>query len=169
MNARELMSLDITWIAPDATIASAAQALSHGRTRCVLIGHPDRPPLGIVTAVDVLRAALGAALKPRNVACPEAHDRMIHGDDLTDARMFAHLARAAVAAPVSSVMSSPVRCVRHDAAAAEVTDLLIRRKIESLPVLDGSRVVGLIHRRALLGALDRLMEAALSPQEARPG
>jgi signal-transduction protein with cAMP-binding, CBS, and nucleotidyltransferase domain len=157
MNARDLMTKKLAWIAPDATVAEAAATLSAASEGvvCLLVGAPGAPPEGIVTGVDILRGALQTAFQHGRLPC--APDAIVTAQDLARPGMLADMACAARRTPVRQIMSSPVRCVDRDDNASELMDLLIRRKIESVPVLHGGRVVGVVHRRALVRVLGELM------------
>jgi CBS domain-containing protein len=161
MAIRELMTQDVAWISPEASVGEAAERLSSDPAGviCLLVGSDERAPVGIVTAVDILRAALRIALHPASISCACAPGRSsLHAEDLAREALFPALACAAGATPVRAIMSSPVRCVPETATPAQVMDLMIGQKIESLPVLRGGCVVGIIHRRALLRALSAAMK-----------
>ena len=160
MTVAELMTKNVLWIAPDAPIGEAARRLAAAPpgVTCLLVGRDGGAlPAGIVTEVDVLRAALGSALAPGRLECPSAEGRMISGEDLAREGLFAHMARAAAATRVADVMGSPVRTLPESATPCQAIDLLLRERVEVLPVVRGRVVVGLIHRRALLRALGLTM------------
>jgi signal-transduction protein with cAMP-binding, CBS, and nucleotidyltransferase domain len=157
------MTKSVAWISPEASVAEAADRLASAPPAiiCLLVGDDDRaPPEGIVTAVDMLRAALQTGLTPGRLDCACAHGRLVGVKDLACEGIFAQMARAARATPVRAIMSSPVRSVAETATAAQVMDLLIHQKIESVPVLRDGCVAGIVHRRTLLRALGGTMAAS---------
>lgn len=162
MHARDLMTNDVTWISPEASVAEAADRLGAAPpVNCLLVGDDESaPPEGIVTAVDMLRAALQTGLTPGRLDCACARGRLVGVKDLACEGIFAQMAHAARATPVRAIMSSPVRSVADTATAAQVMDLLIHQKVESVPVLRDGRVAGIVHRRTLLRALGGTMAAS---------
>ncbi len=161
MDARSLMTKDLEWISPDAAVAEAAARLAAAPPGviCLLVGDGAGAPAGVVTAVDILRAVMRTGLSPGRLACERTRGRALRAEDLACDALFSQMAGAAVRTPVREVMSSPVVCAREDMTAGQAMDALIRNRIESMPVYSGGRVVGMVHRRALLGALGRTMAA----------
>jgi predicted transcriptional regulator len=54
---------------------------------------------------------------------------------------------------VKDIMSSPILSVDRSANVAEIVDLMLRKNISSLPVLDKGKLVGMVTRRSLVNAL----------------
>jgi CBS domain-containing protein len=50
-------------------------------------------------------------------------------------------------------MSSPILSVDRSAKVAEIIDLMLKKNISSLPVLDKGKLVGMVTRRSLVNAL----------------
>src|SRR5688572_7697121 len=147
MDARRLMTGDVAWIPPTASIAEAARRLGAAPPGVtgLLVGTDERAePLGILTAVDILRAALRTALEPGRLDCECARERPVHPEDLARDSFLDAMACAAKGLPVRAVMSSPVRCVSEDASAAQVMDALVRGRIEAVPVLRDGRAIGMV-------------------------
>lgn len=148
------MSAEVPWISPDAPLEAAIRRLGRAGpgAPCLLVGEAGGAPLGIVTAIDLLRAALTTALEPRRLSC--AQDAHPGAEALGAPRLFDEMACAARDLAVRRVMSSPVRTVRDDATAAQVMDRLIHERVQALPVVDAEgRALGVIHRSALVTAL----------------
>ncbi len=164
MNARSLMTENVAWISPEAPVAEAARQLASAPpgVTCLLVGDGDEPrvPVGVLTAADILRAALRTALAPGRLDAPCATGRPLHPGDLACEDLFRRMAEAAGRTRVRDVMSSPVVCAEEGTTASQLADTLVRNRIESMPVCSGGRVVGIVHRRALLRALSSAMENA---------
>jgi len=54
---------------------------------------------------------------------------------------------------VKDIMTSPILSVDRSANVAEIVDLMLRKNISSLPVLDKGKLVGMVTRRSLVNAL----------------
>ena len=161
MDLTEIISDDVEWIAPEASVADAVERFARAPAGavCLLVGDGHAEPRGIVTAFDLLRAAECTAVKPGRVSRGGAVAETVRPEDLSRPAIFDEMACAGAKAQVREVMSSPVACVQAHASLAEVMDLLIRRRIDAVPVLRGARVAGIVHRRGLVDALARAMGA----------
>jgi CBS domain-containing protein len=54
---------------------------------------------------------------------------------------------------VRAVMTSPLISVERSAKVAEIVDLMLKKKISSLPITDKGKLVGMVTRRSLVNAL----------------
>lgn len=160
MKAIALMTSPPPWIAPDATIEEAVRRLGASTcdAPCLLVGREDQAPLGIVTQFDVLRAALRTALTPGRLPC--ARDAMLSPEGLAGPHVFDQMALASRDLLVRDIMSVPAIVIEEETSAAQVMDTLVRRRVDSLPVVRGGRVVGLVRRTAILEAVFGAIAAA---------
>ena len=118
-------------IAPDASLARAVDLMRSKRIRHLPVLDAKRGLIGIVTDRDVQHAALLPALA-------------------------AHLSwdpRRAKSPRVRDVMTWSVVTVPADAPLVQAGLLMVERRLGSLPVVDGRRLVGIVTTRDLLGAL----------------
>jgi CBS domain-containing protein len=54
---------------------------------------------------------------------------------------------------VRAIMTSPLISVDRSAKVAEIVDLMLKKKISSLPIMDKGKLVGMVTRRSLVNAL----------------
>jgi predicted transcriptional regulator len=54
---------------------------------------------------------------------------------------------------VKDIMSSPILSVDRSAKVAEIVDIMLKKNISSLPVMDKGKIVGMVTRRSLVNAL----------------
>jgi CBS domain-containing protein len=54
---------------------------------------------------------------------------------------------------VRAVMTSPLHTVNRNVKVSEIVDLMLKRKISSVPVTDYGRLVGMVTRQSLVNAL----------------
>ena len=64
---------------------------------------------------------------------------------------------------VEEVMTREVVSVGPETAVAELVQLMERRHIKRLPVLDGDRLVGIVSRADLMGALAQILDRGETP------
>jgi CBS domain-containing protein len=155
LDLAKLTTRTLAWIAPDASIGEAAHrlAVAPPGAGCLLVGRPGEPPLGVISAVDVLRAAASTALAPGRLEAPCGERERIGPEDLACEGLFGAMARGSRRMAVRDIMSSPVLGVNERASVPQVLDLMIRHGIECVPVFRERCVVGMVPRRAVLIAL----------------
>ena len=124
MVVRDWMTCDLVTIPPTLPIAEAAARMAHHRVRrlpVVATTSPGRSLVGIVSLLDVSRAF------PPDVN-PQSAAALDQGPG----------------APVSTIMTRDVVTVGADTPLENAAVLLTTRKIGSLPVMAGERLVGII-------------------------
>lgn len=127
------MTRELITISPGARASDAASAMARGRVRRLLVtggGGPGDPLVGIVSARDVARA-YPAGLNPFSAGALDVP----------------------VTRPVADLMSRVVVTITADAPIEDAARLLRARKIGAVPVLTGSRLVGIITESDVLRAL----------------
>ncbi|MGF6690109.1 CBS domain-containing membrane protein [Metapseudomonas resinovorans] len=133
LRAARIMSRDLRCISPHASVSEAWRLLDQHHLKALPVLDDKQHLLGILTLSDLLGHAASAA--PRSLA-----ERF----------------RARREAPVSRLMSRPVRCVTLDTPVVELVSLLSDQGLHCLPVLDdGGRVVGIVSQSDLIAALYR--------------
>jgi CBS domain-containing protein len=136
MRAEDIMSSPAIKVRPE-TPAKAAIAMlaAHGFTALPVVDQDDRL-LGIVTEADLLR------------------DRII-----PDSRTLIWQTQDAPRTPapntVGEVMTTSAVGMSRLSDAADLATVMLRDNIRCVPILDGSRVVGIVTRRDLLRTLAR--------------
>lgn len=135
MLVREAMTSPVVTIPPSATVRQAIRVLhEHDVTALPVVDRGGRL-VGIVSEMDLLR-----------------------GEFESDPRAFAR-PRSAPSAPVAraveKVMTRDVRTARPSTDVAELAEMMLRTRIKSVPVVEGSHVIGVISRRDLIAMLAR--------------
>jgi CBS domain-containing protein len=139
VQVRDVMTRDVLTVGPQTSAKYAAELMAtHGFAAIPVVDDQDHV-LGIVAEADVLRDRL-----------PE--DPRLHLRRTDDAPHVPPLL-------VEGVMTRDVRTVETTADLADVTRLVLEHQLRSLPVVDGTRLVGIVSRRDLLRALVRSDEA----------
>ena len=135
MRAEDIMSSPVVTVRPDTSVKAAIGLVtSHGFTALPVVDEEDRL-VGIVTEADLVRHRV-----------------------IPDARTLIWRDEPPTAPPpqtVGEVMSSPATAVRRGADIAEVAEVLLDAHFRCAPVVDGSRLVGVLTRRDLLRTLAR--------------
>lgn len=135
MLIREVMTTPVVTVAPRATVRQAIRVLHEHAVTAAPVAGDDGRMVGIVSEMDLLRGAFEAD--------PRAFARPVGASDEPPPRLVEH------------VMTTEVRTARPNSDAAALADMVIETGIESVPVLDGTALVGIVSRRDLIAVLAR--------------
>ncbi|MEV0067964.1 CBS domain-containing protein [Amycolatopsis sp. NPDC050768] len=134
MRARDLMSAPVVTVHPWAPAKEAAEVLSeHGFTALPVVDDDERL-IGIVTEADLIRGRIPADTRSAHLR-PEPS--------------------APVDTTVEQVMSTPVTAMSSGTDVADLCQALVDAKIRAMPIVDGSRVVGIVTRGDVVRVLAR--------------
>ncbi|RZQ65909.1 CBS domain-containing protein [Amycolatopsis suaedae] len=136
MRARDLMSSPVVTVTPRTPVKEAAGLLArHGFTALPVVDDDERL-VGVVTEADLIRGGV-----PRDI-------RSRHGErDLGQHRETDRT--------VGAVMSTPAVAMGQGTDVADLCQALTDSRIRSMPIVDGSTVVGIVTRRDIVRALSR--------------
>jgi CBS domain-containing protein len=144
MKIRDLMQRDVISVAPDASLKDAAALLVRHRISGLPVCLPDGRVVGVLSEADIL-------VKQE---CPPELSGLLgllddaYGDaDRSEART------------VAEAMTSPAITISPGHDATEAARLMIRHRINRLPVVEGSKLVGIVSRADLVRAFQRDDEA----------
>ncbi|WP_044870690.1 HPP family protein [Pseudomonas sp. LFM046] len=133
LRAARIMSRDLRTVGPQAPVSDAWRLLDRHHLKALPVLDDQQRLVGILTLSDLLGHAANTA-----------------------SRSLADRFRARREAPVSRLMTRPVRCVTVDTPVVELVSLLSDQGLHCLPVLDdGGRVVGIVSQSDLIAALYR--------------
>ncbi|HEY7065280.1 MAG TPA: DUF190 domain-containing protein [Chloroflexota bacterium] len=156
LHVGELMTRAVQVVHPDTPLAQIVDLLIEQELRAVPVLDADRHVLGIVTNGDLVeRGGLPARVELLAVIAPATRHEAV-------AR-----ARAATAA---DVMTPEPTTIRSDAPIERAAEIMARRELKRLPVVDGEdRLVGILSRVDLLRALGESFPAPESTFSWVPG
>ncbi|QRP49414.1 HPP family protein [Amycolatopsis sp. FDAARGOS 1241] len=134
MRARDLMSAPVVTVHPWAPVKEVAEVLAeHGFTAVPVVDEDERL-VGIVTEADLIRGRIPADART-------AHRRPEP--------------RPPVETSVEQVMTTPVSAMSPGTDVADLCQALVDAKIRAMPIVDGSRVVGIVTRGDVVRVLAR--------------
>jgi CBS domain-containing protein len=122
LRVRDLMSWDVVTVLPDTDAQTASDLMAEGELRHLVVVDSDGDLLGVVSHRDLLRRSL-----VEQADVPRYVEREL-------------LARTSV----RDVMVGPVLTADPDQEVDEAARALFENKIGCLPVVEGSRVVGIL-------------------------
>jgi CBS domain-containing protein len=140
MRALDIMSSPVVTVVPDAAVKHAADLLASNGFTALPVVDDDEGLIGIITEADVVRDRF-----PRD---PRYR--------ITDAYNLARDDPARVPpSTVGAVMTTPAIGMSSGTDVVDLVAAMLNDRIRSIPIVDGSRVVGIVTRRDLVRALAR--------------
>ena len=143
MLAKSIMTGDVVTVGPETTVQNIAALLLEKRISGVPVVDPKGTVLGIVSEGDLMR-------RPESGTEPRHSwwlDLMMSDEERAAEFLKTHGLTA------GDVMTKNVVSVAPDTAVGEVAQILERRHIKRVPVVEGGKLVGIISRSNLLRAL----------------
>jgi CBS domain-containing protein len=154
MVVAEIMTQPVVSVSSETTIAEAAQIMLQHRISGLPVVDDHQAVVGIVTEGDLLRRA--------ETGTERRHHRLV--ELLLGPGHLAAEYVEAHARKVGEVMSTDVACVSPRDSLPQVVRLMEKRQIKRVPVVENSRIVGIVSRANLIQALiTTLVESAPEP------
>jgi CBS domain-containing protein len=143
MKARDVMTPGVITVSPDAKVPEIAGLLLDRKISAVAVVDSGGNAVGVVSESDLMRRPEIDTDRPRSrwlqlLLSPEDRERDF---------IKTHGLRA------REIMTSPAVSVSPDASLADVVNLMGRRSIKRVLVLDGGKLAGIVTRTDLLRAL----------------
>jgi CBS domain-containing protein len=136
MRARDIMSSTVITVRPETHIKEAAALLANrGFTALPVVDDDDRL-IGIVTEADLMRDRIPH--DPRARMRPDFHEKI-----------------GRVTTTVGEIMSTPVTAMSAGTDVADIASALLDARQRCMPIVDGSRVIGVVTRRDIVRAVAR--------------
>lgn len=144
--AKDIMTRDVVTVAPSATVQEVARVLSEKRFGGVPVVDDQQKLQGIVTESDLVERVAGPHLP--------AHIELLGGVIYLEnpAKMNEHL-RKAMALTAQEVMSHPVVTVNAETSVRDVADMMMKKRVNRLPVVSDGKLVGIITRHDVIATL----------------
>src|SRR5664279_1161503 len=133
MRAREIMTKSVLTVQPTATVGKASEMLTYRGFSALPVVDEEGALVGIVTEADLIRNRF-----------PQ------HSDDPATVRAGLRPART-----VAEVMTAPAVAVSHDEDLSVLARVMLAEHRRCVPVVDGTRLVGVVTRRDMVRVLSR--------------
>jgi CBS domain-containing protein len=153
MQVRDVMTRNVITVKPEESILVAARLMLQHRVSGLPVVDAGGVLVGVVTEGDFLRRGEIGTARRR----PKWLEFVIGPGRLADE--YVHSSGRKVA----EVMTPDPYTIDEDASLETVVELMERRRIKRLPVIRGSRLVGIISRANLMHALASLADTAPQP------
>ncbi|HJH30140.1 MAG TPA: CBS domain-containing protein [Methanosarcinaceae archaeon] len=151
MNVKDVMNSDVVSCKPDDEISSAAQLLKeHNISGLPVVA--EGKVVGIVTEADVLKLLEvpehGGLWLPSPFEVIEIPIReLINWEDTK------HMLTDIGTKPIKEIMESEVYTISMDSSIEDASSMMIKHKVNRLPVLDDETLIGIITRGDIIRGL----------------
>ncbi len=151
MNVKDVMNSDVISCRPDDEISNAAQLLKEQNISGLPVVDEGKV-VGIVTEADILKLLEvpehGGLWLPSPFEVIEIPIReLINWEDTK------HMLTDIGSKPIRDIMESEVYTISADSSIEDASSMMIKHKVNRLPVLDGETLVGIITRGDIIRGL----------------
>ena len=151
MNVKDVMNSDVISCRPDDEISNAAQLLKEQNISGLPVVDEGKV-VGIVTEADILKLLEvpehGGLWLPSPFEVIEIPIReLINWEDTK------HMLADIGSKPIRDIMESEVYAISADSSIEDASSMMIKHKVNRLPVLDGETLVGIITRGDIIRGL----------------
>lgn len=151
MNVKDVMNSDVISCRPDDEISNAAQILKEQNISGLPVVDEGKI-VGIVTEADVLKLLEvpehGGLWLPSPFEVIEIPIReLINWEDTK------HMLTDIGSKPIRDIMESEVYTISVDSSIEDASSIMVKHKVNRLPVLDGETLVGIITRGDIIRGL----------------
>jgi CBS domain-containing protein len=148
LKARDIMTTAVITIGPEASVTEAAGVLEAKRISGLPVVDEEGKLIGVVTQSDLLQQA-------RDLELPPAISLLDLHIFLETPGHFRRRLEKMLGGTVKEVMTENPVTLSPATPLAEIAALMDRKKIHTLPVVEGSKLVGVIGKIDLIRALGR--------------
>ncbi len=146
--ARDIMTREVITVAPEASVEELARLFAKRRISGVPVVDDQGRVLGVVTQSDLLK-------RTREPELPVALNILDLHLFLETPGRFRQRLEKLLGDTVRQVMSSPAITITPDTPVAEAARVMEARKIHTLPVVEGNKLVGIVGKLDLIRVVAR--------------
>lgn len=146
MNARDIMTTEVITVKPDERLENVARLMVERKISGVPVVDDNDRLVGIVSEKDLM-------VKSRDLKIPffvTLFDSVIF---LENPARFTEDLRKFTGVKVGDIMTTKVFSVKDDADITEIANLMTRKNINRVPVVNNNKLVGIISRNDVLKTL----------------
>ena len=151
VKVREVMSSPVMSITPDTLVKDAAAMLAERNVSGVPVVENDHV-VGVFSEIDVLRS-IKTTKKDLRLVFPSISSLGIAFQEEVTQREILEAYEEIGNTPVRDVMSKDVVTVAPEIALNEAIVMMVERKIQRLPVVEGDKLVGILTRGDIIRGL----------------
>jgi CBS domain-containing protein len=146
--AREIMTKDVITVKKETTVRELAELFTSRRIGSIPVVDDDNNLIGIVSESDLIE-------QDKNFHIPTVislFDWIIY---LESEKKFEKELKRMTAQTVGDIYTQEVETVSPDMSISDIADIMSNRKIHSLPVVEGKKIVGVVSRIDLIRTMTK--------------
>ena len=148
LKARDIMTIEVITTTPEASVTRVAELLDAHRISGMPVVDEAGRLIGVITQSDLVQRA-------RDLELPPAINFFDLRIFLETPAGFRHRLEKMLGSTVKEVMTPDPKTVSPDTPVSQVAALMDRKKVHTLPVMEGGKLVGIIGKIDLVRALAR--------------
>jgi CBS domain-containing protein len=153
VKVKDVMSSPVMSITPETLVKDAAAMLAERNVSGVPVVENDRV-VGVFSEIDVLRS-IKTTKKDLRLVFPSISSLGIAFQEEVTQREIIEAYEEIGNTPVREVMSKEVVTVTPEITVNEAIVMMVERKIQRLPVVEGNRLIGIVTRGDIIRGLAR--------------
>ena len=146
LQARDIMTTEVITVSPQTTVLDLARLLAEHKINGAPVVDDNGRLVGVVTQSNLIDRVKKFEL-PHVVTILDAHFYL----ELPGT--FKKNLEKLVGNLVSDIMAAPPVTITADVQVDEIASIMARRKVHTLPVLDGNKLIGIIGKIDIIRAL----------------
>jgi CBS domain-containing protein len=154
MKIRDIMNREVRTVHPDTSLAELARLFAETGIHGAPVVDAEDRLIGIVTESDVLKATKTKYVK-YNLVYPSIHQ---FGMDFKEGVAYEDILKAfdeVKHIPVSQLMTRKVTTAGPDDLVEDITPMMVKHKINRVPIVEKGKLVGIVTREDILRGLFR--------------
>jgi CBS-domain-containing membrane protein len=144
--AKDIMTRDVITVTPDTDITQATKILLEHRINGLPVVDKNQRLVGIVCQSDMIA-------QQQRIPLPSLFTLLDGYITLTSAKQFEKEVQKIAATLVSQAMTADPVTVKPDSSLEEIAQLMVRKKLHTLPVVDKGKLVGIVGKEDMLRTL----------------
>lgn len=143
---QDIMTRDVITVAPDTDITQATKILLENRINGLPVVDKNKRLVGIVCQSDMIA-------QQQRIPLPSLFTLLDGYITLTSAKQFEKEVQKIAATQVSQAMTADPVTVKPDMSLEEIAQLMVGKKLHTLPVVDNGELVGIVGKEDMLRTL----------------
>jgi CBS domain-containing protein len=144
--AKEIMTTDVLTVPEDTAVSEVARLLTEKKISGVPVLNQEKELVGIVCESDIIE-------QTRQVHLPTVVNLMGYILFLESGKRFEKELKKMMGLSARDIMSSPVKSVTPETPVEDIATLMTDHRINSIPVLEGRQLVGIVGKKDIVRSL----------------
>lgn len=146
--AKDIMTQEVITVSPDRPVSEVAQILTDRHISGVPVLNADRKLVGIVCESDIID-------QTKKFHIPTVVNLMGYILFLESGKKFEKELKKMIGLVAGDIMTAPVKTVTPETSVEDIATLMAESHVHSIPVLEGTALVGIVGKKDIVRSLTR--------------